>query len=216
MIKLLIKESNSEQVVGSAPGTLQYIGANNQEKPQLENYVFSPDSFEEKQTEFFEGSFREKEGSVYWLNLKGIHQVELVRRIGKYFDLHVLTQEEIVNTEQRPKLEQFESYLFMPLKMVYPGSKEDSFIVEHISLVLGENFVLSFQEQSQDVFQPIRQRIKDPKSRLRERGADYFFYTLLDAIVSNYFGYVDRIEERISTLEEEIYSKTNSFQLKGW
>ncbi|MEM6631086.1 MAG: magnesium/cobalt transporter CorA [Bacteroidota bacterium] len=212
MVKLLIRKSDNPLQAGNAPGTLEYIGISREEAPKVEWIVFSPEFIEEETAIRFErNSIRE---GILWLNLQGVHQVDVVQDISRQFGLHVLTQEEIVNTEQRPKLEFFEPYIFMPLKMIYPSVKSDSFIVEHLSLVLGENFVLTFQEQSRDVFHPIRERLKDVKSRIRNRGTDYLFYALVDAVISNYFAYADRVEEQVAALEVEIYAKTNSLQLK--
>jgi len=118
--------------------------------------------------------------------------------------LHPLILEDIVNTEQRPKMEDFEQYIFVVLKMLQYNEKEDEIIAEQVSLILGSNFVISFQETEGDIFDPIRDRIRNSKGRIRKMGADYLAYALLDAVVDNYFTILEKIGEKIETVEEEL------------
>jgi len=146
-------------------------------------------------------SFRDRP-AVTWINIDGLHQVEAIAKIGQHFGLHPLVLEDIVNTEQRPKLEDYGKYIFMVAKMLSYDDTQGMIQTEQISLVLSSNFVLTFQEGSEDDFAPVRERIKSPNGRLRNMGADYLLYTLIDAVVDNYFIVLDKIGEKVEELEE--------------
>jgi len=148
-------------------------------------------------------SFKAKP-TVTWINIDGIHQLDIIEKIGKHFHLHPLILEDIVNTEQRPKMEDFEDYIFSVLKMLYYDEKENETKAEQISLILGTNFVISFQETAGNVFDPIRERIRNGKGRIRKMGADYLAYSLIDTVVDNYFVILEKIGEKIEGMEEEL------------
>ncbi len=139
-----------------------------------------------------------------WINIDGIHEVEIIEKIGSHFGFHPLMLEDIVNTGQRPKLEDSESYIFIVLKMLYFDEKAGEINAEQVSLIIGSNFVISFQEKEGDVFNHIRERIRSAKGRIRKTGADYLAYSLLDAIVDNYFLILEKSGERIGAMEEEV------------
>ena len=127
--------------------------------------------------------------------------MDIIEKLGKCYNLHPLLQEDILNTEQRPKMEDFGDYLFLALKML--NYDENGVIeAEQVSLVLGSKYVISFQEHEGDVFNSIRERIRKKKGRIRKSGADYLAYALLDAIVDNYFIILENIEERIEATEK--------------
>jgi magnesium transporter len=112
--------------------------------------------------------------------------------------------EDILNTEQRPKMEEFGDYLYFVLKMLYPGENNDEIEAEQISIILGSNFVISFQEHEGDVFNAVRERIRKNKGRVRKSGADYLAYALMDSIVDNYFLILEQIGERIEATEQQL------------
>lgn len=149
--------------------------------------------------------FKEKP-TVTWINIDGIHDVDIIERIGKNYGIHPLLLEDIVNTEQRPKIEDFEDYLFLILKMLSLDEEDREIKIEQVSLVIGPNYVLSFQEREGDVFDPLRDRIRRAKGRIRKMGADYLAYALLDAIVDGYFLILERIGDKIEGLEEDLIS----------
>ncbi len=190
---------------GLPPGTLVHIGEKKTEKVRISIIDYDETNFEEKQIKRIEEGFPFKDKpTVTWINIDGIHDLEIIEKIGKYFDLHSLTLEDIVNTEQRPKIEDFEDYLFIVLKMLYYNEKADETQVEQVSLILGTNFVISFQEREGDVFNPIRERLRSGKGRTRKMRADYLTYTLIDAIVDNYFISLEKLGEKIESMEEEL------------
>ncbi|MFB0509709.1 MAG: magnesium/cobalt transporter CorA, partial [bacterium] len=140
--------------------------------------------------------------TVTWINIDGIHKVEVIEKIGNCFNLHPLILEDILNTGQRPKIEDFGEHIFLVLKMLYYLEKEIT--IEQVSLILGPNFVISFQEREGDVFNNIRERIRNNKGRIRKMGADYLAYSLLDAIVDGYFVILEKVGEEIEDIEEKL------------
>jgi magnesium transporter len=142
--------------------------------------------------------------SVTWINIDGIHEVDIIENLGELFGLHHLLQEDILNTYLRPKIEDFDDYTFISLKMLSYNEKRDEILSEQTSIILGKNFVISLQETEGDIFEPIRSRIRTGKGRIRKRGADYLVYSLIDIIVDNYFVILERIGERIEGLDEEL------------
>jgi len=202
MAKFIKKISKSR---GLAPGTLVHIGEGKTEQVKIKIIDYDESQFREKQAKTIEECFYFKDTpTVTWINIDGIHEIEIIDKIGKYFGFHPLILEDIVNTGQRPKYEDFDSYIFIVLKMLYYDDKKDETAVEQVSLILGSNFVISFQEKEGDVFEPIRERIRNAKGRIRKMGADYLAYSLLDAIVDNYFSILEKLEEKIEGIEEDL------------
>jgi magnesium transporter len=153
---------------------------------------------------------------ITWINIDGLHQVELLEQFGERFGLHPLVIEDILNTDQRPKLEDYDEYLFIVLKSLYHSKVErDEAEIEQISLVLGPSYVLSFQERAGDEFGPVRDRIRNNKGRVRKMGADYLAYALIDLIVDTYFIVLERLGERMETLEEELVTAPTSETLQA-
>lgn len=142
-------------------------------------------------------------GSINWINVDGLSDTELIKKIGKHFGLHYLLQEDILNTDHRPKLDEYDEHLFLTLKMLY-RMEGDEIDYEHISFVLGKDFLLSFQEKEGDIFNTLRDRIKNDTSIFRKRGADYLLYRLVDTIVDSYYTILENIGYKVETLEENI------------
>ncbi|MHC1605324.1 MAG: magnesium/cobalt transporter CorA [Candidatus Methanofastidiosia archaeon] len=160
---------------------------------------------QEKETKKVEECLPFKDKStITWINVDGIHDKDILKKIGKYFNLHLLTLEDIVTTEQRPKIEDFGEYIFIVLKMLYCGENDTKINAEQVSLILGPNYVISFQEKKGDVFNPIRERIRNTQGRIREMKADYLAYTLMDAIVNNYTMVLEKVGEEIGHMEERV------------
>jgi magnesium transporter len=192
--------------VGLPPGTLIHVGEKRAEQVRISIIDYDETQFQEKEAKTVEECFPFKDKpTVTWINIDGLHDVEIIEKIGKHFGLHSLLLEDILHTEQRPKMEDFEDYLFIVLKMLYYDQEEHEIIqAEQVSLILGANFVLSFQEREGDVFNVIRDRIRTGKGRIRKAGADYLAYSLVDAIVDNYFIILERLGEKIESIEEEL------------
>lgn len=193
------------KTIGLPPGTLVHIGEKKTEKVRITIIDYNEEQFQEKEIKNIEECFPFKDKpTVTWINVDSIHQIEIVEKIGKHFGVHPLLLEDIVSTDQRPKMEDFEDYLFFVLKMVYYDKKKSEITIEHFSLILGQNFVISFQEKKGDVFDPIRGRIRNKKGRIRKAGSDYLAYALIDAIVDNYFIILEKIGEDIEDMEEKL------------
>ncbi len=190
---------------GLPPGTLIYTGEEKKEEPTITILDYDEKQYQEKKVEKVEECFPFKEKpTVTWINIDGIHKVEIIEKIGKNFDLHPLLLEDILNTQQRQKIEDFENHVFAVLKMFYYEESGKEIEKEQISLILGENYVISFQEKEGDVFDPIRDRIRGGKGKIRKEGSDYLAYALIDAIVDNYYIILENIGEEIEDLEEKV------------
>jgi magnesium transporter len=146
-----------------------------------------------------------KDGSaVTWINVSGIHNMEVIGKIGRRFHLHPLLLEDVVNTQHRAKIDDYEDYLFIVLKMIFMGPDDPTRLqYEHVCLILGRNYLISFQEREGDVFQPVRERIKKDKGRIRKFGAGYLAYALMDMLVDHYFLVLEKLGDDIESLQEK-------------
>jgi len=193
------------QKAGLPPGTLVHIGPSRDEKVKITIIDYDEAHCrEEVMASAAECLPFKDEPTVTWVNVDGIHQLDLLEDIGKCFNLHPLVLEGIANTDQRPKTEDFGEYLFIILKMLTYDADTGDVNTEHVGLVLGPNYVLSFQENGGDVFDTVRDRIRIPESRIRKMGADYLAYALIDAVVDNYFVILEQIGETVGSLEEDL------------
>lgn len=201
--------------IGLPSGSLIHIGEKKVEHPRIKIIDFSDEYCMHKQILGIEDCkpYKEKD-STTWVNIDGLHDVKLIELTGKLFDIHPLVLEDILHTGQRPKIEVFDDYVFLVLCMISYDEKQEKAQVEQLSIVLGENYVISFQEKPGDVFNPARERIIQGKSRIRRKKADYLAYALLDAVVDNYFEVLDQVESRLERLDEELFadSSTETFQ----
>ena len=202
MRRLIKKKSHK---TGLPPGTLVHIGTKKAEKTKITLIDYDEAYYEEKEVKTVDECFPFGDKStVTWINIDGMHEVDVIEKIGKHFNLHPLVMEDIVNTGHRPKVEDFDDYLFIVLKMLYQNDNEIK--AEQVSLIIGSQYVISFQEQEGDVFNPIRERIKNAKGRIRKMGTDYLAYALLDAIVDNYFIILENLGEEIEDIEKRLVS----------
>ncbi len=206
------RPKNQQSTAGLAPGTLTYVGEAKSSKVDITVIDYDgADLFEEKLVEDVRNcyDYKEKE-SVTWLNIDGIHDVRIVKTLGMYFNLHPLLMEDIANTHQRPKVEFYDDNIFVVMKMLTYQKNTQKVEVEQVSLVLGKNYVLSFQEDIEgDAFENIRERLrKKPNGKARNSGAAYLFYLLMDAIVDNYMVVVDKVAEELEQLEDKIIHET--------
>jgi len=200
---------------GLPPGSLVHIGKRRVEKTRITIMDYDEGKFQEKEAKTIEECFPFKDKpSVTWVNIDGIHDMDIVEKIGKHFGIHPLVLEDIVNTGQRPKVEDFEDYIFLVVKMLTFDQNQSEMNAEQVSLLLGSNFVISFQERQGDVFDSIRDRIRNSKGRIRKAGADYLAYALLDAIVDGYFIVLENFGERIETLEDSVIENPTSKTLQ--
>jgi magnesium transporter len=199
-MKLVQKRSKK---TGLPPGTLVHIGERRTEQVTFTVFHYGAAGCEELQPYQANQLAPPADESVVWINVSGVHNVEVLEAIGKQFVLHPLLLEDIANTDQRPKLDDYETYFFLVMKMMSLTDKKE-IAVEQVSLVLGRNYVLSFQENGTDVFQPVRERLRGGKGRLRQSGADYLLYALVDAIVDQYFAVLEFMGEKIELLQQTV------------
>ena len=186
---------------GLPPGTLVHVGERKVETVRITYLDYDEANFEEKQISKIEECFHLKATpTVTWINIDGLHEVEIIEKLGKKFELHPLLLEDVVSTGQRPKFEDFEKYAFVVLRMLSYGEEMQTVESEQVSIVLGPNFVISFQERLGDVFEQIRDRIRNAKGRIRKMGPDYLAYTLIDAVVDSYFGILEKVGEKIRSI----------------
>ncbi|MCL7412417.1 MAG: magnesium/cobalt transporter CorA [ANME-2 cluster archaeon] len=191
--------------VGLPPGTLQHIGEKKRETVKITIIDYDETHLDEKEVQSVEECFPFKETkTVTWINVDGLHQVDIIETLGNHFDVHPLIMEDIVHTDQRPKMEDFGHYIFIVLKMLRFNESNYEIMGEQISLILGNDVVISFQETEGDTFDPVRERIRNSKGRIRKMGPDYLAYTLVDSVVDNYFLILEKLGERIEDIEEEL------------
>ncbi|MCW3118006.1 MAG: corA [Chitinophagaceae bacterium] len=177
-------------------------------------YDYTPETITEHDLTGVEKCFLFKNtDSISWINIDGLRKVD-VESVATQFDIHPLLVEDILSINQRPKMDEVEGVLFCLLNMLYYDDKQQTVDQEQISIVLGKNFVISFQEDaSRDVFNPLRHRLKMSNSKIRQRSADYLCYSMLDLIVDNYYVVMEKLGERIELLEEEIVRSSNKRSL---
>lgn len=142
--------------------------------------------------------------SITWINIHGVDDPRIVEEIGHRFGLHPLMLEDIMNTGQRSKLDNYKDTIYIVMRMLSYNDEKETVEDEQVSLILGKNFIISFLESNNNVFAPIRDRLRQPKSRIRQRGADYLCYALIDCLVDNYFLILEKVDEKLERFEDEL------------
>lgn len=190
---------------GLPPGSLVHIGDKSDRSAKISVISYSPDRIDEQQFEQIDQYQQNPgDGAVVWVDVEGVHDVELIRALGEKHAFHPLVLEDIVNTVQRPKIEDYGDYLFIVLKMLHPVD-DGNFSSEQLSIILGPDYLFTFQEGIEgDSFSSVRDRIRGGKGKIRSMGADYLAYSLIDAIVDGYFNILEEFGERIVDVEEEL------------
>ncbi len=203
------------QQAGLPPGTLIYTGDKTDQTFEITVATYNEQEYRESaRTAFKECPAVSPDGAtVTWINVNGISNTKNLEELGECFHLHPLVLEDILNTEQRPKLDDYGDYLFIVLKMLHLEKEQGEIVTEQISLILGNNYVISLQENDHDNFEIIRERLKGGKGRIRRSGADYLAYALLDLIVDQYFVILEDLGEVIEDLEEKVISKPSPLTL---
>jgi magnesium transporter len=196
---------------GTAPGSLILIGRQKMEKPIIQFMKYDKDELVEKEVASIGDAKAEfKEEAINWINIYGIHDLEMIQNLGTEFNLPALLLEDILNTDQPPKYENGDTYDAFIIKMLHPDEKSNRIHAEQISLVLGENFVLTLQERIGDFFNPVRERIRKGKGRLRHSGNDYLAYALMDTIVDNYTILIENIGSKVEEIEDRLFQNMDS------
>jgi magnesium transporter len=190
---------------GLSPGTLVYIGEKKAETTKFALINYDREQLQEKELAAIDESFPYKDTPpVTWININGLREINVIEKIGHHFDIHPLTLEDIVNTGQRPKAEEYDEYVFIVFKMLFYDDANDHITSEQVSLILGAHYLISFQEKEGDVFNFVRERIRKAKGRIRRSGPDYLAYALIDATVDHYFFILEKVGEKMEQMEEEL------------
>lgn len=191
--------------IGQPAGTLFHTGRQKTERAVITVFGYDETSFFYRELESLQecAEYRER-FRVLWINIDGLHEVRVIEEAGKLFGIHALTLEDILHTVQRPKIEEFESYLFLVLRALELDAGSGVVAEEQMSMVIGGNYVITFQEKPGDMFDATRDRIRNEGTAVRKRGADYLAYTLLDAVVDHYFTVLEHFENRIEQLDTNL------------
>lgn len=202
--------------VGLPPGTLVHVGEVKTEQPLVTLFDYSVDSISEQSLTVEQAlNLMPPTQGIRWINVYGLHDAALIARLGANFGLHPLVLEDILNTSQRPKVDGFEHTLFIVTRCFQYHSAELDVTSDQVSIVLGRNFVLTFQERQTGAFNPIRERLRAPGSHLRQSKPDYLTYSLLDMIVDRYFIVLEQLGDDCEALEDALLSKPTTATLNN-
>jgi magnesium transporter len=192
--------------MGLPPGTLVHVGEETSKDVEIFVIDYKGEEFQEEKMDSLDACipFRDRD-SVTWINIEGVHETSVLEHLGQCYGFHPLVLEDIMATDQRPKMEDFGEYLFIVLKMIKYSGLNGGIEIEQVSLILGRNYLISLQEgKDGDVFNPIRERIRTAKGRIRNMGPDYLAYALMDSVVDNYYLVLEKLGEEIEAIEERL------------
>lgn len=199
------RTTHYKKQLGQAPGTLIYTGEKEKTQLFIESFDYTPDQVIEKELATVEDVFKYKQtDSISWINLNGLNHITEIEKLGNHYNLHPLVLEDIVNTSQRPKIDDYNDYIFLVAQMMYYDADEQ-IVNEQISFILGKNYVLTFQEAEGDVFDMLRDRIRNGKGRVRQHGSDYLLYALIDSIVDHYYAIIETMGNKVEELEDQLF-----------
>jgi magnesium transporter len=197
--------SKVKKAPGSAPGTLLHTGARKTDHVRIRLIDYDAEHTEERGLNTIDECFAVADDpAVTWVNIDGLHDVAVAEAVAQRFDVHRLAMEDVLSTTQRPKVEEYQDHFLVIVKMLSFDDETESVMAEQVSLIVGKTYLFSFQERPGDVFEPVRDRLRHAKGRIRTRGADYLAYALIDAIVDSYFRILERVGDRIEDLEETV------------
>ena len=198
------KKSRPSRKIGLPPGSIVYLGDQKVEKVKITLTEYDENEYETyeiksaDEIEPFTDTPR-----VTWVNVCGLHETDFLKEIGERFKIHPLVLEDILNTDTRPKIEITDDYLFTVMKLFIYNAEQEIFEPEQVSFILGRNFIFSFVEKGDEIFNPVRDRIAGQLGKIRKRASDYLLYALMDIVVDYYFLVLEKIEERIESLDDE-------------
>lgn len=197
--------SNASDKSGLPPGSLIHVGDVLVPATRISMINYSKENIEEQQIQSVDDILKYKDSnSVTWVIIEGLTDVAIVERIGAIFGIHQLVLEDILNTHQRPKFEEYDDHLYIVLKSLLSENEQFTVAYEQISLIVLNNFVFVFKEKTDDLFKPVQQRIKTSKGRFRSLGTDYLTYVILDTIVDQYFLLIDSLDDAITSIEDSL------------
>jgi len=200
-----------EKKAGKPPGSLIFVGKQRIEEPRLRIIDYDSSIMRDELIPSIDEAVWVKETTTTsWINIDGVHDTELIRKVGDVFSLPLMMLEDVMNTGQRPKIEERSDHILISMKMLCLDEDQNKVKAEQISAILAKNYVITFQEQPGDVFDPVRERILRQSGRLRKLGPDYLLYTLIDSILDNYLIVIEKMGERIEEMEDEVLTNPSS------
>ncbi|MBD2755119.1 magnesium/cobalt transporter CorA [Spirosoma validum] len=225
------RNHSAEKLLGTSPGTLTYVGAEIEHATKIKRIEYNATDYRIDDTSKLSACRLPASSTPYvnWLDVDGIHEPKVVAALGQQYHLHPLLLEDVLNTEQKPKIDIYDesptgngvveptdSVVFVTLKMLHHSRQRQEIDIEHISMVLGKNYLISFQEErTKDIFEPVIERIKASSGKTRRNGADYLLYALIDVIVDHYLLITERIGEKMDEVEEQIVQERANQQTLG-
>ncbi len=193
-----------------SPGTVTYTGKKATSVTKLDIIDYSKENYDRFETTNIQDAFKyEDSPHIQWINVNGLSNTEDIINLGNHFELHPLIQEDIVTTNQRPKIDEYDDYLFIVFKMLHYSDSEQ-LINEHVSMVMGKDYVLTLQEAEGDVFGDLRDRLEHGKGRIRGASADYLMFAILDAVVDNYFTVIEFLSNKVEILEDKLFDDSEN------
>ncbi|MFW9783234.1 MAG: magnesium/cobalt transporter CorA [Candidatus Heimdallarchaeota archaeon] len=215
-IRRRIARIKKKEKVGYPPGTLVYTGDKKKVDTKIKVIDYDEESYDFKEYSDIEDNFYQIEkNKVRWIKITGLAQVDIIEEIGKQFNLHPLVLEDILNTYQRPKFEVSGDYIFIIIERIFWNVEDAVFEHEQVSLILGSNYVISLEEHETNIFNPIIERIRVPRGKVRFMAADYLLYALIDIIIDNYFIILEITSEKIEDIENELISNPSPDTLQA-
>lgn len=191
--------------IGSAPGTLVHIGEHTSENIRIDLIEYNDNIFNKTSINNIEKAFHKSiDSSVRWIDIDGLYDIDLVKKVGDNFNIHSLILEDILNTDQHPKVDLENNYIYIVLKMLYYDKFSKEIKSEQVSFVLFDDCLISFQEFPGDVFDNIRTRLQTNKNNIRSKNSDYLLYSLIDAIVDSYFNIFESIGDVLDKIEDNL------------
>ncbi|HMM55326.1 MAG TPA: magnesium/cobalt transporter CorA [Candidatus Desulfobacillus sp.] len=202
------------QKLGLAPGTLVHVGERRTAQPEITLLEYDAGGLKESRLAAATASGLARGAGTLWLNVHGLHETAVMADIGRRFGLHPLVLEDILNTDQRPKVDDYGDYLFIVVRFFALDAAAGSIGSDQVSMVLGADFVLTFQERPTGTLEPLRERLRGDKGQIRKLGADYLAYAILDLLVDSYFSVLEQLTERTEALEDSLLQQATPALLR--
>lgn len=202
--KRIIKQKNTAKV-GKPPGSLIYMGPRKDVPISIDVIEYNQESITERILDEISPDMKiQTEGMVTWVDVKGLHNLKNVENIGKIANIHALSLEDLLNVNQRPKIDIFHTYVYIVIQLLKFDEEHNTVESEQLSIILGNNYVLTFLEGPSDVFEAIKTRMKNQVGKIRTSSSDYLAYAILDIVVDDYYDVIEKIGERIESFEEKL------------
>ena len=198
--------SSVAEKAGLPPGTLVHIGEIRHPDTRISVINYSRDKFEKKSISSIDEllPYKNDTDSITWVDVEGLSDITLIEELGRLFNIHLLILEDVLNTHQRPKVEEYDDCIYLVAKAIELGEGEFSVEYQQISILLYDRFIFTFKERQDELFSAIKERLQNGKGAIRQQGPDYLAYVILDSIVDRYFSIQDTIDDVVDALEEEL------------